>query len=76
MARWPTFARYIRTTDELGEMVGESLADKYLTRARGMLEFAARMEEQELREFLADCAADFMLLAAEQESWFVESFFA
>lgn len=57
-------------------MVGEFLADRYLRRASMMLEFAARIEDQESREFLADCAADFMLLAADQESWFVDFFSA
>lgn len=41
-----------------------------------MLEFAARIENQETREFLADWAVYFMLPAADQESWFADFFSA
>jgi hypothetical protein len=43
----------------------ESQAEKYLRRASQLLKAAAQDGNQEHRDFLAECAEEFMRLAAE-----------
>lgn len=59
-------SRWLRTRAR--EMAWKLFAEGYLTRASQLLELAALTEDQQIRELLADCAADFMLCAAERRS--------
>ena len=47
-------------------MARELPALRYLKQAINLLEHAVQTEDQQIREFLADCAADLMRIAAER----------